>query len=45
MRMMLAGGVIALSLLGCTGQIGDPEGSAPVGAQQAVVSGARRLSR
>jgi hypothetical protein len=45
MRMMLAGGAIALMLLGCTGQIGDPEGSAPVGAQQAVVSGARRLSR
>ncbi|MCK6592533.1 MAG: DUF1592 domain-containing protein [Polyangiaceae bacterium] len=45
MRMRLAGGVLALALLGCTGQIGDPEGSAPAGAQQAVVSGARRLSR
>jgi hypothetical protein len=45
MRMRLAGGAIALAFLGCTGQIGDPELRAPVGAQQAVVSGARRLSR
>jgi hypothetical protein len=45
MRKRLAGCALALALLGCTGQIGEPLGSVEVGAQQAVISGARRLTR
>jgi hypothetical protein len=46
-RAAWGGAVLLLSFYGCTGDIGDPPGTpeVPQGAESAVISGARRLTR